>query len=83
MCPISSRINQDEEQLSQLAMKFRGTRLEADRRKIASDYGDTVNRLIASAKWQQMPPSEDQLPEVWMPKAFFEYWSPRHKATQP
>jgi hypothetical protein len=33
-----------------------------------------VERLIASGRWQDMPAPEDQLPDEWMPKAFFDYW---------
>jgi hypothetical protein len=35
----------------------------------------TVERLIHSGRWHAMPPLEDQLPDDWMPPAFFEYWS--------
>jgi hypothetical protein len=66
---------QDEERLGQLAMRFRGTRHVAERRAIANDYSETVARLIQSGRWQEMPAPEDQLPDDWMPKAFFEYWS--------
>jgi hypothetical protein len=65
---------QDEERLGGLAMQFRGTRHEAERRAIAGDYAQTVGRLILSGRWQQMPSLEDQLPDDWMPAAFFEYW---------
>jgi hypothetical protein len=65
----------DEERLGELAMKFRGTRHQAERRTIAADYSRTVERLIQSGDWGEMPAPEDQLPDDWMPRAFFEYWS--------
>jgi hypothetical protein len=68
---------QDEEHLGELAMKFRGTRHEAERRAIAADYSQTVERLIRSGTWREMPAPEDQLPDDWMPTAFFDYWSDR------
>jgi hypothetical protein len=68
-------MRQDEERLGELAMKFRGTRHDAERQAIANDYSQTVVRLIHSGIWREMPAPEDQLPDVWMPKAFFEYWS--------
>jgi hypothetical protein len=56
-------------------MQFRGTRIETERQAIADDYAQTVDRLIRSGRWHEMPPPEDQLPDDWMPTAFFEYWS--------
>jgi hypothetical protein len=44
---------------------------------IADDYSETVERLIRGGGWHEMPAPEDQLPDDWMPKAFFEYWSSR------
>lgn len=66
---------QDAERLGQLAMQFRGTQADAERSEIASAYGATVDQLIKSGTWHEMPPPEDQLPDRWMPKAFFEYWA--------
>lgn len=65
----------DEECLGELAMRFRGTRRNVERQGIAKDYSQTVERLIQSGSWREMPAPEDQLPDDWMPKAFFEYWS--------
>lgn len=65
---------QDTERLGILAMKFRGTRQVGERREIARDYSQTVERLIQSGVWHEMPAPEDQLPDDWMPKAFFDYW---------
>ncbi len=66
-----------QEHLGRLAMKFRGTRIDADRREIARDYAEAVDRLIASGSWSEMPAFEDQLPDDWMPEAFFGYWMQR------
>jgi len=71
---------QDEERLGELAMRFRGTRDEADRRAIALDYGRAVDRLVRGGRWDEMPPPEDQLPDDWMPAAFFDNWSRRQGA---
>ena len=75
MNPLPASMAQDEERLGGLAMKFRGTRRDAERPDIAKDYSQTVDRLIQSGKWHEMPPPEDQLPDDWMPPEFFEYWS--------
>lgn len=64
----------EEERLGSLAMQFRGTRCEEERQEIAKEYAQTVERLIHSGQWHEMPPLEDQLPDDWMPAAFFEYW---------
>jgi hypothetical protein len=75
MYPIPSGTWKDEERLGELALKFRGTRRDAERQAIAGEYSQTVDRLIHSGNWHEMPAPEDQLPDDWMPKAFFEYWS--------
>jgi hypothetical protein len=75
MKSIPLNIAHDEERLGGLAMRFRGTQLDAERRDIAMDYSKTVERLIASGKWHQMPSPEDQLPDAWIPAGFFKYWS--------
>jgi hypothetical protein len=64
-----------ETQLGLLAMRFRGTRDESARDKVAAEYGDVVERLIAGGRWKVMPAFEDMLPDERMPKAFFRYWS--------
>jgi hypothetical protein len=74
MNSIPPTVAQDEERLGGLAMKFRGTRRDVERRDIAKDYSETVDRLIHSGRWHYMPPLEDQLPDDWMPSAFFTYW---------
>ena len=63
-------------QLGTLAMRFRRTRDEAERRAIAAEYAREVQRLIESGGWFEAPAFEDQLPDEWMPEAFFTYWCP-------
>ena len=75
MNSLSTNVARDEERLGGLAMQFRSTRREEERRDIAQDYGETVERLIHSGRRHEMPPLEDQLPDDWMPPAFFAYWS--------
>jgi mono/diheme cytochrome c family protein len=58
-------------------MKFRGARRDEERQTIAEDYSQTVQHLIDGGGWREMPAPEDQLPDVWMPAAFFDYWSGR------
>lgn len=74
MQPIQSKTWYGEERLGMLAMQFRSTRDEAERKIIAAEYGETVNALIAGGSWNEMPPLEDQLPDGWMPPAFDEFW---------
>jgi hypothetical protein len=75
--PILPSVAQDADHLGALALKFRGIRRDAERRDMARDYSQTVERLIGSGCWQEMPAPEDQLPDEWMPEVFFEYWSRR------
>ena len=75
MPPILPRTLKDEDRLGYLAMQFRGTRNVAERQAIARDYSETVQRLIESSSWHESPAPEEQLPDDWMPKTFFEYWS--------
>jgi hypothetical protein len=72
---VLSTIYQDVERIGQLAMSFRGTRRDDERRAIANEYSQTVERLIHSGNWQEVPSFEDQLPDDWMPKAFYDYWA--------
>jgi hypothetical protein len=81
MNPIPPSVSQDQERLGGLAMKFRGTWRDTERRDIAKDYSQTVERLIHSGQWDEIPPLEDQLPDDWMPREFFDYWS--HPQTTP
>ena len=69
----------DAERLGELALRFRGTRRYSERRSIARDYSQTVDRLIHSGNWHEIPAPEDQLPDMWMPKTFFEYWFRRQR----
>lgn len=64
-----------ETQLGLLAMRFRSTRDESERDKVAAQYAHVVDNLIASGKWEEMPAFEDMLPDERMPKAFFKFWS--------
>jgi hypothetical protein len=80
MNPLPPKVAEDAERLGRLAMKFRGTRRDAERQDIARDYAQTVGRLIGSGGWHEMPAPEDQLPDDWMPEAFFQYWSRRQAA---
>jgi len=64
----------DDERLGALAMLFRDTRRDSERHDIAREYAWTVHRLIQGGLWYEMPAPEDQLPDDWMPPAFFEYW---------
>jgi hypothetical protein len=57
-------------------MRFRRTREEAARRAIAAEYARGGQRLIQAGNWIAAPAFEDQLPDEWMPEAFFAYWSP-------
>lgn len=72
---VSSSIYQDVERLGQLAMSFRGTRRDDERRAIANEYSQAIERLIQSGNWQEVPSLEDQLPDEWMPQAFYDYWA--------
>jgi hypothetical protein len=73
MHPSPSHRSPDEQRLAWLAFRFRGTRCEEERKAIAADYAKTVDRLISSGCWDRMPGPEEQLPDAWMPRAFFEY----------
>jgi hypothetical protein len=75
MNSLPPHAEQDEQRLGGLAMKFRSTRRDEERRDIATDYSQTVKRLIHSGRWREMPPPEDQLPDDWMPREFFDYWA--------
>ena len=63
-------------QLGVLARRFRRTRDETARRAIAAEYAQEVQRLIETGNWSEAPAFEDQLPDEWMPEAFFAYWCP-------
>ncbi len=62
-------------QLGTLAMRFRRTRDAGERRAIADEYASEVQRLIDTGGWADAPAFEDQLPDEWMPAAFFAYWT--------
>jgi hypothetical protein len=67
-------IGRDADRLGSLAMRFRSTRREEERKVIAEEYARTVDRLVRSGQWAECPPPEDQLPDAWMPQAFRAYW---------
>ena len=73
--PIQSCTADDQVQLAALAMKFRGTRDSDKRQAIAKQYAKPVKKLVKAGCWNEMPPPEDQLPDNFMPKDFFQYWS--------
>jgi len=52
---LPPNIAQDEERLGGLALQFRGTRRDAERREIAKHYSQTVERLIQSGRWHDAP----------------------------
>ncbi len=66
-----------EERLGQLAMHFRAANSDQERREIADNYRRTVEQLIQSDLWDEMPASEDQLPDEYMPPSFRDYWLQR------
>ena len=43
---------------------------------VATEYAREVQRLIETGSWSEAPAFEDQLPDEWMPEAFFAYWCP-------
>ncbi len=62
-----------ETRLGILAMRFRGTKDEEERKDIAKEYSRTVRKLIKSGKWNDIPALEDQLPDECMPE-FVKHW---------
>lgn len=74
MIPNPTSLGPNTHRLGSLAMQFRGTRDETVRRGISAEYARTVEALIRSGDWMEMPPFEDQLPDEWMPAAFYSYW---------
>jgi hypothetical protein len=74
MSASPANISQEEDHLGRLAMTFRATRKDSERQAIATDYAQTVDRLIRTGHWHAIPSPEDQLPDAWMPRAFFQYW---------
>jgi hypothetical protein len=74
MSPAQLSVWQEEQRLGALAMDFRRTRCQEERASIAKTYAEVVDRLILSGQWNEMPSFEDQLPDDWMPKAFYDFW---------
>jgi hypothetical protein len=81
MQPNPARVIPDEERLGELALQYRGTKSDSERQRIAREYAETVERLIASDAWEEVPPPEDQLPDEAMPTRFWDYWT--RKAATP
>ena len=67
-------IRTEDDNLFFLACRFRSTRDEAERKKIAAEYATVVDCLIATGTWDEVPSPEEQLPDEYMPKAFMDYW---------
>jgi hypothetical protein len=74
MAMASPTIAQYEDMLGRLAMQYRRTADPANRKKIAQQYSEVVDKLIQSGAWQESPPPEDQLPYADMPAAYYRYW---------
>jgi hypothetical protein len=75
MPPFLSKVWQDERLLGELAMRFRGTRDDAERQSLVEQHARTVHRLIDSGAWVECPPPEDQLPDDCMPPEFWQHWA--------
>ena len=74
MTPLTFESLDQNWELGNLAMEYRGT-LDPERRAaVAKRYAAAVDRLIQSGTWQRYPRFEDQLPDEDMPPAFDEYW---------
>jgi hypothetical protein len=67
-------VDREEDHLGSLAMRFRRTRDDGERRVIADEYAQVVDRLIRTGRWEEPPSPEDQLPDEFMPPAFMAYW---------
>lgn len=76
-------LEDDENELGWLAMKYRGCNHAPDvkeqREKIVKEYAEVVQRLIDSGGWDEVPGLEDMLPHNDMPKIFNEYWNNKWK----
>ena len=64
----------DAERLGDLAGDFRSDWEEGARCRIAAEYAEVVDRLIAGGDWDEAPSIEAWLPDEYMPKAFYDYW---------
>jgi hypothetical protein len=62
------------DELGRLACLFRGNRDLIHRQQVAGEYADVVRKLIVSGTWDECPSFEDQLPNIYMPDEFFQYW---------
>jgi hypothetical protein len=75
MPPPPANVPQDEDLLGRIAMRFRRAASQAERKKLAQEYAEVVERLIQGGCWQEAPPPEDQLPHDYMPSAFYSFWT--------
>jgi hypothetical protein len=75
MTMASPTIAQYEDMLGRLAMQYRRTADRANRKKIAQEYADVVDKLIQTCAWNESPPPEDQLPYADMPSAYYRHWT--------
>lgn len=73
--PTSLELEYLEYLLGVFASEFRYANNEKKRRDIAELYSHAVNWLIATGRWKEIPPLEDQLPREYMPEKFFQHWS--------
>ena len=71
MSVSSYHVFQDEERLGELAMRFRGTRDDTERRQVAANYASAIKRLIDSGSWDEIPAPERCVDAC----GFFEYWA--------
>lgn len=73
-------IREYEHRLGELAMAFRGTDDCRQREKIKQDYAATIDALIQTNNWEDMPAPEDMLPDDCMPPDFMRYWDNKYPA---
>ncbi len=66
-------MNDVNRNLGMLAFRFRSAN-PTEREIISVAYAEEVDRLIATKTWNECPAMEDQLPDDFMPRAFFDYW---------
>ena len=74
-------LNDLENELGRLAMKFRGCLHQPDckeqRKVIAQKYAEIIDELIESNVWDEIPAPEDMLTNEYMPERFWKYFGIR------
>lgn len=75
-----ANLSEWEQRLGELAMAFRACEAGSRRKSIAAEYSDTVDKLIRTGQWVDIPAPEDMLPDEDMPKFFFDYWMKKYPA---